>query len=159
MPKTKLSCCDQSVWVLFVIKTKLYNNVADHVGLLYAKNKIKNWVTMIDQTGYGLRWKPKWKTTWSIVQVRSMPKMKLSYHELSDQVWFVTKTRQNKDVIDHTSTVYVENETELSWSIRPGAIYYENEIEQWRDWSYKTMMGLIVEVRSILKMKLSFRDL
>ena len=85
--------------------------------------------------------------------------MKLSYHELSDQVWFVTKTRQNKDVIDHTSTVYVENETELSWSIRPGAIYYENEIEQWRDWSYKTMMGLIVEVRSILKMKLSFRDL
>ena len=35
------------------------------------------------------------------------------------------KTRQDKDVTDHTSVVYAENKTKLSLSIRLGAIYYE----------------------------------
>ena len=32
------------------------------------------------------------------------------------------KTRQNNDVIDLTGVVYDENETKLSWPIRPSAI-------------------------------------
>ena len=35
-------------------------------------------------------------------------------------------TIHNNDIIDHTSVVYIENKIELSWSIRPGVIYYEN---------------------------------
>ena len=36
------------------------------------------------------------------------------------------QTRQNNNVSDHTSMIYVENETELSWSIGSSAICYEN---------------------------------
>ena len=54
--------------------------------------------------------------------------MKLSYHDQSVQVWSVTKTNRDNDVTDHTSAVYVENETELSWSIGSGADYGENKI-------------------------------
>ena len=33
------------------------------------------------------------------------------------RVWFVTKTRQDNDVIEGTSAVYAENDNELSWPI------------------------------------------
>ena len=36
------------------------------------------------------------------------------------------KTRQDNDVIDHTSAVYVENNTKLSWHAGLGANYEEN---------------------------------
>ena len=32
------------------------------------------------------------------------------------------KTRQDNDVIDLTSVVYIENETELPWLIRPSVV-------------------------------------
>ena len=38
---------------------------------------------------------------------------------------------------DSTGTVYAENETELSWSIRPSVDCDENHIKQWCDKSYK----------------------
>ena len=56
--------------------------------------------------------------------------MKLSYHDWLDQVLYVTKTKHDKDVTDHIRTIYVENETKLSWSIRRGVINYENQIGQ-----------------------------
>lgn len=36
--------------------------------------------------------------TWSIIQVQSMPKMKMSYHDLFDRELSMMKTRQNNDV-------------------------------------------------------------
>lgn len=35
------------------------------------------------------------------------------------------KMRQDNDVIDHTSLLYVEIETKLLWWIRQGIVYYE----------------------------------
>ena len=49
----------------------------------------------------------------------SMSKIKLSPHDLSDQVRSMTKTRQDNDMIDGIGAVYAENETELSKSIEP----------------------------------------
>ena len=63
--------------------------------------------------------------------------MKLSCREWSDQVWFVTKTRKDNDVIDCPRVVYTKNETKLSRPIRPSADYDENQIGQQRDWSYR----------------------
>ena len=55
-----------------------------------------------------------------------MPKIKLSCHEWSERVSYVTKIRQDNDVIDRTSVVYAKSDIELSWLIRLGAIYDEN---------------------------------
>ena len=35
----------------------------------------------------------------------------------------MTKTRQDNDMIDSIGAIYVENEIELSWLIRPGIVY------------------------------------
>ena len=40
-----------------------------------------------------------------------------------DQVWFVTKTRQDNDLTNRRGATSIENETELSWSIRLGVVY------------------------------------
>ena len=45
----------------------------------------------------------------------------------------MTKAIQDKDVIDCTNAVYVENETELPYLIGPGVIYDKNQTTQWRD--------------------------
>lgn len=47
------------------------------------------------------------------------------------------ETRQNNDIIDHTSVVYVENDTELSWLIGPSIVCNENQTGQWRDPLYR----------------------
>ena len=39
------------------------------------------------------------------------------------------KTKQDKDVIDHTSTVYVEIKTKLSWPMGQDVVYHEKQIE------------------------------
>lgn len=43
-----------------------------------------------------------------------MSKMKSSCRDQSDQVWSMTKTRNNNDVINRIDLDYVENNTELS---------------------------------------------
>ena len=48
------------------------------------------------------------------------------------------KTRQDNNLTDHIGTVYVENETDLQWSIGSGAICDKNQIRQLRDRSYKS---------------------
>ena len=40
------------------------------------------------------------------------------------------KTRQDNELINHTGVVYIENKKKLFWSIKPGAIYDENQTEQ-----------------------------
>ena len=55
-----------------------------------------------------------------------MPKMKQSFHDWLNQVWFLTKTKQDNDVNDHISLVYVEIKTELLGPISPGTVCDEN---------------------------------
>lgn len=39
-------------------------------------------------------------------------------------------------MFDYAGAVYTENETELSWLIRPGVAYDDNQTEQWCDQAY-----------------------
>ena len=42
----------------------------------------------------------------------------------------MTNTREDNDVTNHIGAVYIENNTELSWSIGSSGIYTENQIGQ-----------------------------
>ena len=44
--------------------------------------------------------------------------MKLNYHDQSDKVRSMTKSKQGNNVIDRIGVVYVKIRTELSWSIQ-----------------------------------------
>ena len=59
-----------------------------------------------------------------------MPKLKLNYRDLFEQVQFVMKTRQDNDVTNCTGAVYTENEIELSWLIRSSIDCDEKHIGQ-----------------------------
>ena len=50
---------------------------------------------------------------------------------------FMTKMRQDNDVISHTGPLYPKNKTELSWPIRQDTVYDEDQTGQQRDWWYK----------------------
>ena len=52
-----------------------------------------------------------------------MPKIKLSYRDRSNQEQHVTKTKQDNDVTEQTSTIHTENNIELSWPIESGCVY------------------------------------
>lgn len=54
--------------------------------------------------------------------------MVLNCHNLSDQVRFVKKTKQDNDMINRISAVYVKNETKLSWLIESCLFCDENQI-------------------------------
>ena len=68
--------------------------------------------------------------TGQIVHVRSMLKTILNCHGWSEWVSFVTKTRDDNDMIDRIGTIYAENDTKLLWPIRLGVDFYENQIRQ-----------------------------
>ena len=74
--------------------------------------------------------------TLSIVQVRSKLKTILNYRDPSDQKLTMMKTRKKNNLIDHTDTIYVENETKISWLIGLCSICDKNQRWQWYDWSY-----------------------
>ena len=59
-----------------------------------------------------------------------MPKLKLNYRDLFEQVQFVMKTRQDNDVTNCIGAVYAENKIELSWLIRSSIDCDENHIWQ-----------------------------
>ena len=46
-----------------------------------------------------------------------MPKTILNYHDLSNWVSFLTKTKQDNDVTNRIGLVYIETEIELSGPI------------------------------------------
>ena len=48
---------------------------------------------------------------WLIISVWSMLKLEFNYHEWSDKMWFITKSRQDNDVTDCTSVIFVEYDT------------------------------------------------
>lgn len=108
------------------MKTRQDNDVIDLIDLVYSENEIEFsrpieqwsyrsslWWNQIGQwcyqsSTYGLH-KNKTEMSWSI-------KLGTVYHE----------TRQNNDIIDHTSVVYIENDTEMSWLIGPSIVCNEN---------------------------------
>ena len=47
------------------------------------------------------------------------------------------KTREDNDVTVITSAVYVENNIELSWSIKSGVDFDQNQIGKQHDLSYR----------------------
>ena len=55
-----------------------------------------------------------------------MPEKKLSCRDRLNYVWFVMKTKQDNDVIDHIGLVYVKTETELLGPFWAGAVCDEN---------------------------------
>ena len=63
--------------------------------------------------------------------------MKLNWQDWSETVWSINKKKLDKVVNDHTSAIYVENESELSRPIWDGAIYDVEQKGQWRDRSYR----------------------
>ena len=96
-----------------------------------------------------------------------MLKLKLSCRDLTNQVWSITKTRQENDMIDCIGVTYVENKTRLLQPIRLGATYAKNETRL--SWSIelgsslwqkldRIMMWLDVQVQSTLKMILNYQD-
>lgn len=46
-----------------------------------------------------------------IVQVQSVPKMKLSFNDQSDQVRFIIKAKQDNNMTNIIGIVYTENDT------------------------------------------------
>ena len=52
--------------------------------------------------------------------------MKLKYHDRTNRVWSMTKTKQDNDVTDHIGAVYTEIGTELSWLIEQDVTYHKN---------------------------------
>lgn len=71
--------------------------------------------------------------TWSIIQVQSTLKTKLSCRNWLEPMWFVTKIEHDNNVTDCTSAFYVENDTKLLWLIEPNADCDENQIRHQRD--------------------------
>ena len=65
-----------------------------------------------------------------------MMKTKLNYHDRSNQVRFVKKTRQDNGVKDGIGAVYAKNDMELLWPIGLGVVYDKNLIGQQHDRSY-----------------------
>ena len=55
------------------------------------------------------------------------------------------KTKQDNDVTNHTSVVYIEIETKLSWPIRKNVVYHKKKLD-------RMMTSLIVQAWSIMKM-------
>lgn len=81
---------------------------------------------MTDQTKYHLWQKLDTTMMWSIVQVPSMPKIILNFHDRLDRVSTLTKTRQDNYVIDCKDAIYAKNEIELLWLIELRTICDEN---------------------------------
>ena len=59
-----------------------------------------------------------------------MLKMKLSFRDWSNWVQYVIKTRQDNNVIVSIGLVYAKIEAELSGSIEPSVVCYNNMIDR-----------------------------
>lgn len=62
-----------------------------------------------------------------------MSKSKLNYHDWSDKMQSITKTRQNNDVIDRKGVVSTEYNNELSRLIELCVVYDKDETGQQHD--------------------------
>lgn len=62
-----------------------------------------------------------------IVKARSTVKSELNCHDQSNRMWFISKRRQDNDMIDHIIVIFVEYDAELSRLIRQWVVYDEDE--------------------------------
>ena len=85
------------------------------------------WIVKTDWIGCWLWWKLDRITTWLIVKKWSMLKMKLSYSDWLNQVWSMSKTKQDNDVNDSIDLVYAKIKTQLSLPIWLDAVCDENK--------------------------------
>lgn len=138
-PKTKLRCCDWLDLVRSVIKTRQDNNMIDRIGMIYVEDETKLLWLMGLGVIYYENQMGQWcdqsyrKTMWPMVDVRYTLKMILNFHNRSNWVQSVIKTRQDNDVTDRIGVHYVENKTELSWTIRWGVVCDKNQTREWCD--------------------------
>lgn len=126
-------------------KTRKYNDMIDCIGLLYVENETKllwliRWCMVydVDQTGQQRDWsyrcgrnltiitdqrrcgqsrKPNMTIMRQIVMVWSLQNKILNYQDWSNSVWSMMNMRQEIEVTNHISPLYVENKSELSWLI------------------------------------------
>ena len=103
----------------------------------YDLHRIRYWTIKTDQIVCGLWQRQDRAMTWQIILVCSMLKTKLNYHDQFGKAWSTMKSKQENDVIGHTSAVYAKIETKLSLLIGQDAVYHKNQIGQWCDQSYK----------------------
>ena len=54
-----------------------------------------------------------------------MPKKKLNYHDLSNKVQSMVKTRHENDMTNCTCAIYGEIKTKFSWLIGQDVVYHE----------------------------------
>ena len=50
---------------------------------------------------------------------------------------FITKSKQDNDVIDRIGVIFIEYNTKMSILIEQCAVYDEDKTEQWHDPSYR----------------------
>lgn len=131
----KPNCHDRLDWVRYMIKTRQDNNVLNRTCAIYAKNKIElSWPIGLSAVYVEKRTRQQ-RDRLYICGLHW--KMKLNYCDWSHRVWSVTKTKQDYDVINPTSAVYVKNEIKLLWLIKPCAVCEENKIGQRHDLLYR----------------------
>ena len=92
----------------------------DSIGVVYAETKLN----LLGSIWMGAIFEENQIGIWPTM------KTKLSCHDLSNWVPFVTKTRQVNNMINHTCAIYVENDIELAWPIRPVVNCDENHIRK-----------------------------
>ena len=59
-----------------------------------------------------------------------MLKSELNCHDRSNMMRFITKSKQDKDVIDCIGVIFIEYNTKMSRLIEQCAVYDEDETEQ-----------------------------
>ena len=117
------------------MKTRQDNNMTDWIGTIYVENDSDlSWPIWL---GAVCNEKLERMITWPIVQEQFTPKMIMNCHDWLKWVHFVTKTKEDNDVTNHTGAVYVENDTKISWLIELGVNSYDKKIGQLCDWWYR----------------------
>ena len=59
-----------------------------------------------------------------------MLKSELNCHDRSNMLLFITKSKQDNDVIDRIGVIFIEYNTKMSILIEQCAVYDEDETEQ-----------------------------
>lgn len=141
--KMKLNCHDRSDRVRSMTKCRQENDVIGCTSVVYVEIRIElsgsieqNVVYRENKTEHQCDWLYRcdlwWKwdktTTWLIIEVHSMSKTKLNFHDISNRLQSMTKIRHDNDMTNYIGIVYPKIETELSWSMRQDATYHENQI-------------------------------
>ena len=70
-----------------------------------------------------------------------MLKLELNCQDRLDKMQSIMKTKQNNKVTNRKGVIFIEYDTKMSRPIEQCAIYDKDEIEKWRDWSYRSSLS------------------